>query len=328
MRARFTGLLLAVFVVCASTSLAQAPPTPQAPAAHSHGNPDSDFIAWAQHIQNLLQRASGGMEALGHAGDAFSNTDPATRMAALHQLSAAAAQGRATIAAIKPELDAIQPFAEPGANPAYYPIANSLLDNTRVVFSKLDGLLADMITLVQAVDAHDVATVRRLSPRVIQGIVVLVQGQAITLRARQATIPQANPAYHTITAMAAMYDGMAALIGDGQSSDSIVLDRAADTVDQAITQYRSSIAVQAASAHPGVSSAQWQTYFSTLNRIIATDQGVAQVLRIAAQEVRAGTSTFDIRMNHLGELSVFEDQYQQNGRDLINLASQMAQSPQ
>ncbi len=323
MRARLTGLALAALLVFGSPALAQAPtPSPQPSTAQTHSSPDADFIAWAQHMQSLLQRVSGGMQAMGRAGDAFGDPDPNARLAALHQLSAAAAQARLEIAAVKPELDAVQPFTEPGANPIYYPIADSLLRNTHEMFSKLDGLLADMITLVQAVDAHDVATVRRLSPQVIQGVVVLVQGQAITLRARQATIPQTNPAYFTLSAMAAMYDGMAGLIGDGRNFDPAVLDRAADTIDQAIAQYRVSLAAAQTAPHPGVSDTQWQAFITICNRVTVIDQGVTQVLRTAAQEGRAGTSTFDIRMNHISELSVFEEQYQQNSRDLINIASQ------
>ncbi|MBI3437734.1 MAG: hypothetical protein HY054_03605 [Proteobacteria bacterium] len=325
MHSRLSGLLLAAVLVFVTPAWAQTP-SAQAPAAQTHRNPEADFIAWVQHIQDLLQRAGGGMEALGRAGGAFDNTDPAARLAALHDLSTAAVQARATIAAIQPDLDAIQPFTEPGVRPLYYQLGTSLLTNTREVIGKLDDLLADMIDLVRAVDAHDTATVQRLSPRLIQGLVVLVQGQAIMLRARQVTITTSNPSYHTLTAMAAMYDGMAGLIGDGQNFDPAVTDRAADAIDQAVSQYRASLAPLPASPHPGMSDAQWEAALGILNRNIATDQGVAQVLRTAAQEGRAGASTIDIRMNHIAELSVFEQQYQQNSRDLLNVAAQAAQA--
>jgi hypothetical protein len=327
MRAKFSAAFALLVLSAPSAAIALTPLSTSAPSSSTPTqlSPNAAYIAWVQRVMSVTERANQATAPIGPAGDAADVSDPAAQLTALHHMRDVCSAARAQLAALSAELDAIPDFDPAGLDPRTVAQGHGLRDDTRALFGKLDALMGDTVALVDAVDAHDYATVQRLGPRLRDGITLLIQGQATIYRARQQLLPSSNPAYYWIAAIAFMYDGMAGLVVQDQDFRPSDLVAAADRIDQAINAEQSDMASYRATPPTGSTPQQSQAYLAICERTIVTAQGVAAELRAAAQEGQAGTSTSQMRMNHLAALARYETQYQAIAHQMADLAAQIAQ---
>ncbi len=197
-------LVAALFAVAALTAPSQAYAQPVAEA--SSEDAERAFLVWMQPVLSVLERASVVNEAF--QGD----LDPYVRNERMMQLAFTTrdrARGyRQLMSQLQGELRAAPRFEHPGAPETYILMAETISRDTGTYLQNMDSMLGHIISLVDAMEADDDDAVARVGPRLMQSAVLLLDGQIVTLRARQQLLRVDDTAYHALGAMMSLYDGM------------------------------------------------------------------------------------------------------------------------
>ncbi|MGH6951555.1 MAG: hypothetical protein ACREH4_11810, partial [Vitreimonas sp.] len=148
--------------------------------------------------------------------------------------------------------------------------------------------------------------------------------QATTLRARQQLVPAHTSAHHAIAGMAAMYDGMAALLARDEDFDVAAVEAAAAAMDASLIAERAAIALERASLRRSDPTyAVASQVMDTRTAFASANERARNELRAAAQAARAGTSTMRSRDAHVVVLGELEYEYQRLGRQQMDLMAQL-----
>ena len=322
------ALALLAFCGAASAELsrpAPAPP-PRAPAAQPADDAEAAFAQWLQPVVETLDRAGRATQPFMSIDFNFAENDVEAARAAIREMAQHATAARGELAAARATLDAIGPFSHPRADPQQVEVSVILLRDSRSSIDNMDNLLADMIAFADAVERRDVEAVERISPRVERAALVLIQSQATMLRARQRLVPAASSTYHRVGSMAAMYDGMAALLAAEKDFDVAAVEAAAASLDRSLAADRAAQIVERASVprrDPNYDLAM--QIFDARVDFANVCEHARNILAAAVQEAHAGTSTEDTRFAHIDELGRIEYEMQELNRRQVELYARLVQ---
>lgn len=181
------------------------------------------FFVWMQPIMRILDRTTAVNDALvGDWGGATADAEGLRRALAARER----ARGyRVLLAELQAELQTISRFDHPAAPSSYSVLADTLLRDTAAYLRNMDDMLAHLISFVDAIEADDSAAIERIAPRLLQSAVLLLEGQIVTVRARQQLVSVEDTAHHALGAMLVLYEGMRAAISPN------VVDRGGVFVD-------------------------------------------------------------------------------------------------
>lgn len=197
-------LVAALFAVVALTASPQAYAQPVAEA--SSEDADRAFLVWMQPIFSVLERSSAVNEAFQGGFDPSVRDDQMMQRAITTRDRARAY--RQLLSQLQSELRATPRFEHLGAPETYLLMSETIARDTGAYLQNMDAMLVNIISLVDAMEANDEDAIARLRPRLMQSAVLLLDGQLVTLRARQQLLHVDDSAYHALGAMMSLYDGM------------------------------------------------------------------------------------------------------------------------
>jgi hypothetical protein len=117
---------------------------------------------------------------------------------------------RTKLRATRDRLDALQPYK--GSDPYENELSVKLLKESREYAKRIDEVLASCETLMLAIIDKDVERVETAMAEVQQASVVLVEGQLVMVRGRQALFDRDDPNRYILGSMENLYEGMRAAL--------------------------------------------------------------------------------------------------------------------
>lgn len=323
------ALALTVVVGGAWAEPSPVAPTPAVaptagPSAQAQ-NADAAFIAWAHRVMRALERANVASLPFLQTNYNIDPNDAEAALALLRQMSQQGVAARRELAAVRADLESISVFSHPGATADMVRVSNIVLRDSRASVENLDQLISDIIDFVAAIERRDEAEMARLAPRIDRGAVLLIQTQATSLRARQQILPATSSSYHAVGGMAAMYDGMAALMPVDADFDVAQIDAAASALDAALIGQRAGLFLERASVP--ASDPNHGLIMQVLDAredFVRANERARDILRTASREAHAGASTDITRVEHIRVLGELEYEYQSISRRQIELTGRLA----
>jgi hypothetical protein len=312
-------LALALFMTTAAPAVAQ----PNAEAVEMRAS--RAFALWSRDLSTMLERANVVIDVFTRFMQGSApNESRETFLTRAAELRSGAIQGRAVLAQMQRDLDAMQPFAAEGAPESYLVLSEAMLRDTKTYLDNLDTLLGLMVESIDALQHDDQAALQRIMPRLLQGMSYLIEGQIVTVRTRQQMVEPTESAYHSLGTMIALYEGMRAIAMPN------VPDRAAAIIEAAQSASRWGISGRAALAQavaelPEIASRERHIMSQMLaleEQFYLANDRVIEVLEAAAREVaqhgevRRGTG-------YIMELSEIELRYQALTQQEIELFAQL-----
>jgi hypothetical protein len=228
-------------VLFAIAALTAAPPAYAQPAAVAQSeDADRAFLVWMQPVLTVLERASVVNEAFQADLNPYARNDQMMRLAfATRDRARGFSQ---LLSQLQGELRAMPRFEHPGAEEAYVLMAETIVRDTGTYLQNMDAMLGHIISLVDAMEADDDGAIQRIGPRLMQSAVLLLEGQLVTLRARQQLLHTDDTAYHALGAMMSIYESMRVAIALTHP------DRAGAMIDASHAAARWSVSGRAATA--------------------------------------------------------------------------------
>jgi hypothetical protein len=184
-----------------------------------------------------------------------------------------------------------------------------------------------MIALIDAMASNDEAAVQRVAPRLVRSAGYLVEGQIVTLRARQQIIPTTESAYHSMGAMIAMYEGMRAIVMPN------VIDRDAALIEAAQSAARWGVSGRAALAEsvaqlPEVASREREISAQILTIeeqfYVANDQ-LIELLEAAATDAATHDQRY-LNLTYMPRVTAIEMRYQELNQQQMTLFAQLTEA--
>ena len=316
-------VLAAIALVLAPMALAA-----QQPAIAQTADSNRAFAQWMVRVSAVVERASAANNLLSEFHQSFNPNDSrANQLAAMRQLRQHAEASRPELAAAGQELAAIGAFQHAGADPELVVFSRSMIQDTQAYLRNMDEILDAMIDAIDAFERNDRAAFAAVSPRLVRGASLLLDGQIMMFRGRQRTVPVTESSHHGLGAMVAMYEGMRAIIMPNIANRDAALRAAADSAAGYSVSGRAALALQRASV--GDLSADQRRIvnemFAYEEQFYAANDRVVALLRAAAQEAAAGTSAMDLNTRYTADVAAVELEYQRINAAQVALFSQLTQ---
>jgi hypothetical protein len=286
------------------------------------------FALWVQRVMDLLERTSVINDVFNQFVEgADPNEDQEAFLVHARPVRDRAREARQALAQMEAELNGIGPFVAEGAPEEYSVIAETILRDSRTYVQNMDGLLAQVIALVDAMERNDRAQVEAIAPRLLQSVGYLVEGQIVMLRARQQLAAPTDSAFHGLGAMIAMYEGMRAIVMPNVRDRAAVLIEASQSAARWGASGRAALARQRADLSQTASreAAIGAQVFDLEEQFYRATDRVIELLESAAQESsRISPSALNIR--YMPRLSEIELRYQQINQQQIDLFAQLTEA--
>lgn len=195
-------------VAQASSSAAPLPPAgrPLPPVDARSGADQGDIFAWLAKVGEALTVQTRGMQKLSASGPLLQEmATPAGAAAAAPRLRALIAEARAGVRDADAILGSIQPptlVIGNGLTPASM-LAEARAQNTRAI-----AVLDDYDALLAAFERGDRAAAAKVAPRLMEGSLVLIDGQRLMMRGRQAALPEGHSMHQAMELPVQLYAAM------------------------------------------------------------------------------------------------------------------------
>ncbi|HWA00479.1 MAG TPA: hypothetical protein VG841_09225 [Caulobacterales bacterium] len=269
---------------------------------------DRAFGAWMERYSAILAHASRASDALSRFVSVAPGASREDILAVFAQIRVASAQGRDVLREARAEAAALPAFQAPDGSTTYDEAARGLRRDLTAYIDNIDRVLDIMIQVADAFANNDTATARRLAPQLQSSAILLVDGQIITLRARQQMAPPNSTTYHGLGAMIELYRGMRALAVDAPEGRANALLTAADAMAATTRAHRAALTLERADlvSRSAEERAFGERFLAVEDRFMALNDRVEAALRLAAEDADPAT----VRARYMPMLIQSETEYQ------------------
>lgn len=298
------------------------------PAAAQTDEGERAFAQWMLRVTNVVERASAVNNQLSSLQQSYNpNGSRDSQLASMRSVRAHAIQSRPQLAGFGEELIAIGPFEHPGAPAELVEFSRTMISDTQTYLRNMDEILDAMIVAVNAFENNDRAAFAAVSPRLVRGAALLLEGQIVMFRGRQRTVPQNESAYHSLGAMVSLYEGMSALIMPNVDNRAARVNAAAQSAETWGVSGRAALARQRTGlvGFPPNQQGVIDEMFNLEGQFYAANDRVVALLRAAAQEAAAGASSQQLNSRYTGQIAAIEVEYQRINARQVELYSQLTQ---
>lgn len=288
-----------------------------------------EFALWLQNISGLLERA-------GVANDVFLrfsqggsvNEGREQLLDRLRSLRPEAQSAQIALANIQVELGTVAPFRSPDAPDELELLSETILRDTGVYLRNMDSLLALTNEVIDAFERNDQPALRRIAPRLLQSVSMLIDGQILAVRTRQQMTSADDSSYHTLGAMLAMYEGMRACALPNIANRADALSAAANAAVASGQQGRAALA-RKAQEFSNIASRETdllRQMFAVEERAYNVNDRVVALLRSAAQEARAGAGPDVLNTRYVPQLSMLESEFIRLNQEQVVLLGELTEA--
>ena len=197
---RFALLAIAVAFAAPLPAVAQTASATSQPQEQS-------CVAWLQRTMAILDDAGKAATVFAsQAGTAPLSSDRAAMIAHARSYRQAALSGRAALAPVRAAYSTNGPFAGE-LSPELREMVDVLYRDTGHYIANIDSALSAAVEVSDAVEKNDTNSYSRAAPKLRASAQLLISGQVLTMRARQALISPTESAHHALAALAEIYSG-------------------------------------------------------------------------------------------------------------------------
>jgi hypothetical protein len=190
-------------------------------------------------------------------------------------------------------------------------IAAALCAESFVYLDGLGHVIALSLELASALEGESRAQILMVRQRLWLSVGITLDGRIALVHARQQLAPTTETAHHRLGAMAALYEGMRAIVLPTMLNRPEALQSAAQSAAAWGQSGHGALAAQRA-ALPAQSPMREALALEA--QALDLNERVATILQNAARDARAGVPSADLYMRYMGELGRIERQYIELGR--------------